>query len=268
MTFPMRGIDISSYQGGMDVAAVCSKNDLEFVIVKATEGLHLVDAYCDRFITELERVNILWGFYHFARNNDPAEEAAYFYRQTRNYFKHGIPVLDIEDSAIPDWSAYAKKFCDYIHTMSGVYPMVYCSAGSCWRFSDNDVFKHCALWVAGYPRKVGYWSDRILEEFDYSIYPWAQASAWQFSGTGDIYGYNGNVDLDFAWMDADSWRKIATGGKDDPAPSKDSLFLTACKVIAGLYGNGEARRKALQANGYDYDAVQDLVTKMIEDYAR
>lgn len=265
--FPMRGIDVSSWQTGMDIASVCSKNELEFAICKATEGLSLVDSMCDRFISELMRTERLWGFYHFARNNDPVKEAEFFYRNTKNYFGHGIPVLDIEDSAIPDWSAYAKKFADYIHTMSGVWPMIYCSAGSCWRFSDNDAFKHCALWVAGYPRTVKYWSDRILEEFDYSIYPWAQASVWQFSGTGDIYGYNGNVDLDFAWMDRASWMKIATGGKGEYPPSKDSLFLTACKVISGLYGNGEARRKALQANGYDYDAVQDLVTKMIEDYA-
>lgn len=30
-------------------------------------------------------------------------------------------------------------------------------------------------------------------------------------------------------------------------------------VIAGLYGNGSARRKKLTAAGYDYDLVQTIV---------
>lgn len=268
MSFPIKGIDVSSWQTGMDIATVCLKNGLEFAICKATEGTYLVDGMCDRFISELIRTKRLWGFYHFARNTDPVKEAEFFYRNTKNYFGHGIPVLDIEDSSIPDWSAYAKKWADYIHTVSGVWPMIYTNAGSCWRFSDNDVFKNCALWVAGYPYPYKYWSDAVLKEFDYSIYPWATATAWQFTGTGDIYGYTGNVDLDYAWLDADSWMRIATGGKSEPVPpAKDSLFLTACKVIAGLYGNGDARKEKLAANGYDYDQVQKLVSKMIEDYS-
>lgn len=263
----MRGIDISSWQTGMDVANVIKKNELDFVICKATEGMGLVDSVCDRFIQETKRLGKCYGFYHFARNHDPGQEAEYFYNHTRNYFGEGIPVLDIEDSAIPDWSAYAKAFADRIHRLSSIWPMIYVSAGSCWRFSDNDTFKHCALWVAGYPRKIPYWHNLLMSEFDYSIYPWDQASAWQFSGTGDIKGYNGNVDLDIAFMDSSAWNKIAKGDISSANPAKDSLFVTACKVIAGLYGNGEARRKTLEANGYDYDAVQKLVGELIERHS-
>lgn len=251
----------------MDIASVMSKNELQFAIVKATEGLGLVDSWCDRFVSELKRKNYLWGFYHFARNNDPIKEADYFYRNTKNYFGEGIPVLDIEDQNIFNWSKYAKAFADRIHELTGIYPMIYVSASSCYRFADNDAFKNCALWVAGYPAKFTYWSDRAANSFDYSIYPWAQASVWQFSGTGDIKGYTGNVDLDYAYMDAEAWKKIATGGKVKPKPKLDSYFLTACKVIAGLYGNGKARFEALEANGYDADKVQALVNDMIKRYA-
>lgn len=265
----MRGIDISSWQDGIDLEKVIEDNAIEFVICKATEGLKIVDECCDRFVQATRRAGKCWGFYHFARNNDPTREAEYFYHQTMNYFREGVPVLDIEDSTIPDWSAYAKAFADKIHALTGIWPMIYTSAGACWRFADNDAFKHCALWVAGYPRPWKYWSDSALKSFDYSIYPWAAASAWQFSGSGRVKGYDGDIDLDYAFMDPEAWRKIATGDASSSSkPAKDSLFVTACKVIAGEYGNGEARRKKLEANGYDYEAVQKLVGDMIERYAR
>lgn len=265
----MRGIDVSSWQTGMDIATVCKKNNLSFAICKATEGLAIVDSMCDRFVSELKRLGKCWGFYHFARNNDPVKEADYFYKHTSNYFGIGVPVLDIEDSSIGNWSAYAKRFADRIHELSSVWPMIYVSAGSCYRFSDTDVFKNCALWVAGYPRKISYWSDSTVNEFDYSIYPWEQASIWQFSGTGDIYGYNGNVDLDIAFMDTEAWNKIAAGGKSNvkPKPKLDSLLVAACKVITGEYGNGDARKTALEKAGYDYNKVQDIVNDMISRYS-
>lgn len=38
----------------------------------------------------------------------------------------------------------------------------------------------------------------------------------------------------------------------------------AKKVINGDYGNGEARRKKLEAEGYDYRSVQDLVNSLLK----
>ena len=34
-------------------------------------------------------------------------------------------------------------------------------------------------------------------------------------------------------------------------------------VIAGLWGNGEARKRNLTAEGYDYNAIQAIVNKLI-----
>jgi len=35
-------------------------------------------------------------------------------------------------------------------------------------------------------------------------------------------------------------------------------------VIAGKYGNGEARKKALEAKGYDYNKVQAEVNRLLK----
>ena len=47
------------------------------------------------------------------------------------------------------------------------------------------------------------------------------------------------------------------------APAKKSNKTIAQEVIAGKWGNGEERKKKLKAAGYDYNAVQALVNKMI-----
>lgn len=38
----------------------------------------------------------------------------------------------------------------------------------------------------------------------------------------------------------------------------------AFMVLAGLYGNGEDRVRRLEADGYDYDTVQDCVNDLVE----
>ena len=47
-----------------------------------------------------------------------------------------------------------------------------------------------------------------------------------------------------------------------PAPAKSSLKTVATKVYQGLYGNGEDRRRKLEAEGYNYAEVQNKVAEM------
>jgi len=46
--------------------------------------------------------------------------------------------------------------------------------------------------------------------------------------------------------------------------SKKSITAVAKEVIAGKWGNGDARKKALKAAGYDYDAVQKKVNELLK----
>lgn len=49
---------------------------------------------------------------------------------------------------------------------------------------------------------------------------------------------------------------------EDPAPKK-SVEEIAREVIKGLWGSGQERRNRLQAAGYDYDAVQAAVNRLL-----
>lgn len=53
------------------------------------------------------------------------------------------------------------------------------------------------------------------------------------------------------------------GGVSHRAPAGD-LDVVAQRVINGEYGNGDARRQRLEAEGYDYDAVQDRVNAILQ----
>ena len=44
---------------------------------------------------------------------------------------------------------------------------------------------------------------------------------------------------------------------------KKSVEAVAKEVIAGKWGNGEERKKRLQAAGYDYGAVQRKVNELM-----
>ena len=52
-----------------------------------------------------------------------------------------------------------------------------------------------------------------------------------------------------------------TGGK--PGTGKKSVETVTKEVLAGKWGNGEDRKKRLQAAGYDYGAVQRKVNELM-----
>ena len=58
--------------------------------------------------------------------------------------------------------------------------------------------------------------------------------------------------------------KLANGGKTEPAkPVLKSNAEIAKEVMVGKWGNGEERKKKLEAAGYNYAAVQTEVTKLV-----
>ena len=42
------------------------------------------------------------------------------------------------------------------------------------------------------------------------------------------------------------------------------IVAVALMVCSGYYGNGEERKEALKADGYDYDSVQKCTNDLIE----
>ena len=197
------GVDISTWQKGFRIP-----ERLDFCIVKATEGFRFVDPYCDGFIQQCVSKGVLFGFYHFARNNDPETEALHFRNNTKGYELIGIPVLDIEDDSIETWGSWCQRFVDKYHACTGVYPMIYTSAGYLYRFVGWPLVDTCGLWMAGYPdekaRDLG-----SVPPCPYIPSPWPFAAIWQYSSNGWLDCWDGPLDLDAAYMDETAWKRYA-----------------------------------------------------------
>lgn len=247
----LKGIDISNHQKGFNLSA--TKPD--FVIVKATEGLGFVDKYCEGFVQDAIRLNIPFGYYHFARSNDPTKEATYFYENTKNYVGKGIPILDFE---VPNPNSWIEVWCKTFYQLSGIKPWFYTyddyinnqGYGTPW------IKANCGLWLAGYPKA---YSSYPSPNCPYKHNGWTLA-AWQFTGSLAMGGML--VDGDFFYGDRTAWNAYAgvsgdsgSNGTGNGLESSSTLDL-ASAVIKGTYGVGADRRKAL---GSRYDEVQAKV---------
>ena len=213
----LQGIDISSWQEGIDIDKAL--DSVDFCIVKATGGTQYVNPFCDQWVQRCIDKSKLWGFYHFANDinyNSPTEEADYFYQNCKNYFGHGIPVLDWEVDVGVGW---VNMFVRRIHELTGIWCWVY---GNPWRFSQGNVEQNCGRWIASYPG----WIFHPTPGFDPGEPPDCDGlvAAWQYASDGEVPGFSGNIDMNVYYGDASSWIAYATATPVDevePEPSGD-----------------------------------------------
>lgn len=261
----LNGIDISNWQRGIDL----SKVPCDFVIAKATEGIGYVDKSCDGFIQQALKSGKKIGFYHFARptaNNDPIREADYFYNNCKGYFGKGIPILDWEAENKHN-VAYAKRWLDRVYQLSGVKPVIYMSesvvnANNWSAVAEADY----GLWVAKYrDNNPDYNYNMANAGSRPHVKWWKFYCMWQWTSSGRLNGYNGNLDCNVFYGDGTTWDayagKSTSVTKPHPKPASKTTSQLAEEVIAGQWGNGADRKKRLTAEGYDYDAVQKVVNQ-------
>ena len=204
----LKGIDISHWQRGLDL----NKVDFDFVIVKATEGVKMVDKKCDPFISEAIKLGKCFGFYHFARpeKNSVHDEAQFFYKNTRNYFGHGIPVLDWE--SVGKYNVkWAKEWLDEIYALTGVRPIIYMSEAVVNQYNWSEVAAaNYGLWVAKYrDNKVDINYDMSTAGKKPVVKWWKFYALWQWTSSGLLNGYNGKLDCDVFYGTIDAWKKYA-----------------------------------------------------------
>lgn len=220
----LKGVDISNWQAGLDP----HKLGIDFCICKATEGTTFIDGYCDGFIQDCKNNNILWGFYHFAREWAPEREAQFFYDNCTGYVKQGIPVLDYEVWGQNNDVAWCEKFLTKFHELSGVWPMLYISASHCGDFCGSWIPEKCGLWVAGYPDAATTWTKA---DIPYDISPWPFAAIWQFTSSLNLKG--NTLDGDLAYMDRTAWGKYAGFSTDSGKTGENASTQKEKKVLTG-----------------------------------
>ena len=250
----LRFVDVSNWQRGMDLAAVVRGGGLAGAIVKATEGVGYVDPSCDGFVRQLRASGALFGYYHFARNNDAAAEADFFRKNTIGYEGAGIPVLDWEDGQTVAW---VNRFVERYHELTGVWPLVYANP---WRFRQGAVNPNCGRWVAGYPRTGITDIDYGMETALPSSYDVGGVCAWQFSSSVRIAGYNGNLDGDVFYGDEEAWMAYAggsSGARLGFADAAAEVMEHLCEHSAHGYSQVNRQGVGTGANIFETVALSD-----------
>ena len=205
----MNGIDVSSYQPKNITDLV----DYDFVIIKATQGTGYVSPACDAQYQRAKAKGKPLAVYHFANGGDAVAEANYFVKNVLGYIGEAILVLDYEASAINRGREWVRTFLRTVYDLTKVHAVLYASRS----VIDNQNLKalcdeeNCGLWLAAYPHTnpTGYYvpaneRGEIIK---------------QYSSTGRLNGYNGNLDLDYAWLNPDQWRAYAKGNRDGGTPA-------------------------------------------------
>lgn len=251
----LRGVDLSKWQ---PVGSV-NLDDVDFVIIKATEGVGYTDPLCDQHYQEAKKKGKLLGVYAFARPgyNSAIAEADWFVSQIQGYIGEALLVLDWEVEAT--WNiAWAKQWLDRVYEKTGVKPLVYAS-GSVIKGNDwSSVVKgDYGLWIAYWPNKYQYGWDwpTSPNEMTYSIGAWPFWAIWQFASR------NGQLDCDVANMTREGWQKYAAkSGQPAPAPApapapKPAPAPAPAKYVTYTVVKGDTLSKIAAKYGTTYQKI-------------
>ena len=209
----LNGIDISHWQKGLDLAKI----KCDFVIVKATEGTNFHDPCFNDFMKKAESLEKCLGFYHFARPElySAQNEAKFFYVNTVKWFGKAVPVLDWESSGKANVK-WAKEWLDTIYSMTGIKPVIYMSESVVNQYDWSTVaLSDYGLWVAKYKdMQVDHNYDMSKAGKQPQVKWWKFYALWQWTSSGRLDGYNGNLDCDVFYGDEKAWSKYAGSSEE------------------------------------------------------
>ena len=233
----LNGIDISKWQSGINLSAVKA----DFVIVKATEGIGYVDKSCDGFFQKALSLGKKLGFYHFARptaNNDPIREADFFYENCKGYFGKGIPILDWEAENKHN-VAWAKAWLDRVYQRSGVKPVIYMSESVVNAYDWSSVANaDYGLWVAKYrDNNPDYNYDMANAGSSPNVKWWKFYCMWQWTSSGRLDGYDGNLDCNIFYGDGSTWDAYVgkSTSVEKPQPTQAQYYtVQAGDTLSGI----------------------------------
>jgi hypothetical protein len=144
----LKGIDISNYQAGIDLATLKTQG-YEVVYIKATEGLTFNDKSMMAHYNNALKQGFKIGFYHYLRANDPVLEAKHFLSVINGLHSDCLYGIDAEQqSEATGISARTRAFADYLISQ-GKQPCLYTGLN----FYNTEILPICKdipLWVANY----------------------------------------------------------------------------------------------------------------------
>lgn len=215
------GPDVSHHRPVVDWDALLA-NDVDFLGVKATEGVGYVDPWFTRHRDGARAAGdrlVAVVYYHFARPGSARDQAHHFVDSLVELQPNERLALDVEG---PDAEALAwcgpEWIADYFAALAEAAPdrrhALY-SSDRVWRLLGEPKYPGAAdvdLWLPRYSA----WEPVVPK-------PWRDAgrtwTIWQWSESANVPGVMGRCDMNYFNGDADALRRWAS--PRPPAPATD-----------------------------------------------
>ena len=250
----LKGIDISRWQEGLNLAQVKAERNLDFVIIKAGDGKGVSkctkDSQYDNFYNQAKAIGLQVGAYYYCRFTDEAScdaEAQHFIKLLAGK-QFDMPVYaDIEEKSMYNLgqarlTELTIRFCDALQK-AGYFIGIYSSESSFKTYFNAYNIARYTWWIAKWGSKE----------------PTMTHPMWQYSNS------NGKLDLDYCYVDfASAIKNKKLNGYGVRVVEKKSAKEIAQEVRAGKWGNGQERKDRLTAAGYNYRTIQNAVNKLMK----
>lgn len=183
--YPVRGVDVSAYQGEIDWEILAAQ-DISFAFIKATEGSTFVDKHFARNFAHAQETPLAVGAYHFFSYDSPGKT------QAENFISNVVPfegmlppVIDLEfygDKAKnpPARAQVDAELRDMIAALTdhyGMPPIIYATEKSYALYLEGG-YADCDIWIRNVVSRPRISDGR----------PW---TFWQYTNRARLKGYEG-----------------------------------------------------------------------------
>lgn len=184
--YPVRGVDVSSYQGDIDWQVLSKQDNISFAFIKATEGSSFVDPCFEYNYKEALKTTLRVGAYHFfSFDSSGKTQAQNFIENVAKTENMLPPVVDLEfygdkEKNPPSRDKIQAELDAMLLVLEahyGMKPIIY---------TTKEAY---TLYVAGKYQEYDIWYRNVISE---SFIPdGRQWTFWQYTNREKLAGYEG-----------------------------------------------------------------------------
>jgi len=191
--YPIRGVDVSAYQGNVDWTLIKDQG-ISFAFIKATEGSSHTDSQFHTNYADAIDAGLRVGAYHFFSYDSPGlSQADHFIAEVPMVDDMLPPVIDLEfygdylkdppqkTDVVTQLEVYVEK----VRKAYGMDPIIYATMRS-YNLYVKGEFLDCDVWIADT------YSTPVLKDG-------REWRFWQYASRGRLQGYDGEeryIDVD------------------------------------------------------------------------
>ena len=182
--YPVKGVDVSAYQGQVDWDTLSSQ-DIDFAYIKATEGSTFKDSCFEYNWKEAGETDLRIGAYHFFSFESSGEKQAANFIDSVDAIPMMLPpVIDVEyygkyqnedDIDVVEIRAELRNMINILKEEYGVNPVLYVSEET-YNTIVAQEFSDCDIWYRSVYGKID-------GDLDWTF--------WQYSNRHRLNGYEG-----------------------------------------------------------------------------